>query len=212
VHKDEDAGMKELTIIAAAVGATCLLWWWLNWIDTKKQKVQAEEWERHRLSDDNVIKQQLEFEERLEQNVDLPDGVCGKQAFIYRNLVRTWFRVLIAKHQYDEPVAKNIKLDWLNYMYLLEHQRTTSFLSAETDDKERRETYAKEAWEQKLQYETIEDAFAASMGNHAIKQLQQIRQRKHSAFDRPGRNIAPVGFQYFPASFNPYSEKLIADK
>src|ERR1700730_1407085 len=99
-------------IVIAAIGVICLLWW-IEKNDAKKQKERLEEFERDRFSDESVLKAQLEFEKRLEENVDLPDGIRCKRAFIYRNLMTKWFRALIAANRYDEAMSKQIKSDWL---------------------------------------------------------------------------------------------------
>jgi hypothetical protein len=113
---------------------------------------------------------------------------------------------------HDEVKSKKIKADWSNYMDLLEAQSMAAFLSLEHSSAEKRDSYEQQAQEEKKQYELIENAFAASMGNDAIKELQQIKQRKYDAFDRSGKNIAPIGYHYFPTSFTPYTEELVVDK
>ena len=42
-----------------------------NAAETRKQ--QSEEWERQRLSDENVLKAKADFAKHLEEEVDLPD-------------------------------------------------------------------------------------------------------------------------------------------
>ncbi len=197
-------------IVIAVVGVVCLFWWQKT-NETRKQE-RLEEYERNKLSDESVLKAQLEFEKRLDENVDLPDGIRGKRAFIYRNLMAKWFNRLIAANRYDEPMSKKIKSDWMNYLYLIEHQETTNFLSMESSDEGKRSHYSKEAWEEKKQYEMIEDGFATAIGKEAIEELRQIRQKSYDVFDRPGRDIAPAGYYYFPASLRPYTEKLMPDK
>jgi hypothetical protein len=191
-------------IFVLAIGAACLFWW--HKTNETKNRERLEEYERNKLSDESVLKAQLEFEKRLGENIDLPDGIRGKTAFIYCNLMTKWFSSLIAANRYDKAMCKKLKSDWLEYLYLLEHQQTSNFLSLESSDE------TKEAWEERKRYEMIEDGFAAAVGKEAIEELRQVRERSHDAFDRPGRNIAPAGYHYFPASIRPYTEKLVPDK
>jgi hypothetical protein len=197
-------------IVIAVIGVVCLFWWQKT-NETKKRE-RLEEFERNKLSDESVLKAQLEFERRLEENVDLPDGIRGKTAFIYRNLMTKWFSGLIATNRYDEAMCKKLNSDWLEYLYLLEHQQTSNLLSLESSDQSKRASYLQEAWEGRKRYEMIEDGFSAAIGKKATEELRQIREMKYDAFDRSGRNAAPVGYHYFPASIRPYTEKLVPDK
>jgi hypothetical protein len=77
--------------------------------------------------------------------------------------------------------------------------------SNDQDDKEARKRFI-----------TIEDGFAAAMGEEAIKQLQEVRSREDNAFDKSGAmarigyyydwrgKLAPIGYQYF-------GEELLSD-
>jgi hypothetical protein len=175
----------------------------------EKAKQRSDEWERQRFSDEGVVKSQDEFEQRLNENADLPDGICWQQAYTYRHLMSKWFASLIAKYRYDDVMSKKIKIDWLDYLDLLESQSRTSFLSGESSDEKKQEAYGAEAWQMRQQYMAIEDGFAAATGEDAIKELAQVRAADHDSFDRSGRKpIAPKGFRYFPVSFHPYEEEL----
>lgn len=48
-----------------------------------KKALLFEEYDKANLSDEAIAKVQTEFEKRLEENADLPDGIRGKEAFIY---------------------------------------------------------------------------------------------------------------------------------
>jgi hypothetical protein len=181
-----------------------MAWWWKS-----KRQQQSEEWERQRLSDEGVLKSQVEFEQRLNENADLPDGIRWQEAYTYRHLMSKWFASLIAKYRYDDVMSKKIKTDLLDYLNLLETHSSTSFLSGESSDEKKRDTYGAEAWHMRQQYMAIEDGFAAAMGEEAIKELAQVRVAEHGSFDRSGRKpIAPEGFRYFPVSYHPYNEEL----
>jgi len=181
-----------------------MAWWWKS-----KRQQQSEEWERRRLSDKGVLKSQAEFEQRLNDNADLPDGIVWQKAYTYRHLMSKWFASLIAKYRYDDVMSKKIKTDWLNYLDLLESQSTTNFLAGESSNEKKQEAYGAEAWQMRQQYMAIEDGFAAAMGEEAIKELTRVRAAGHGSFDRSGRKpIAPEGFRYSPVSLHPYDEEL----
>jgi hypothetical protein len=76
-----------------------------------------------RLSDENVLKAQSEFEQRLDENASLPDGIVCQQAYTYRHLMRKWFATLIAQHRYDNVMSEKLKTNWLSYLDLLERQK-----------------------------------------------------------------------------------------
>ena len=174
---------------------------------TRKQ--QSEEWERQRLSDEIVLKAKADFEKHLEEEVDLPDGIRWRKAYIYRHLMSKWSDSLIAKYRYDEPMSNKIRSDWLSYVYLLESESRSSFLSAEATDAKKQERYGQDAWLERKQYLAIEDAFAAAIGNEAIEELKRVREAPHDAFDRLGRKpMAPIGYLYVPVSLHPYDEDL----
>src|SRR6516164_46359 len=115
--------------------------------DTIKQ-----ESERNRLTDDNVLKAMADFEMRLDENADLPDGIGWRKAYIYRHLMSTWFDSLIAKYHYDESISANIRSDWLSYMYLLESESKSSFRSFETINANDKESYEQTASLERKQY------------------------------------------------------------
>ena len=184
--------------------------WWLNKQRDKKDELQFAEYEKEKLSDESVLKQQSEFEEDLENSIDLPDGIRGKEAYIYWNLMRGWFGTLLAQNHYDESKSTIVKKDILSYMYLLKERRTKGYLSLELEDKEKCERYSKDADEAYKQIELIENAVAASIGIEAIESLEHARSCSFDSFDRTGmKPIAPEGFKYFPKTFSPYSEECI---
>jgi hypothetical protein len=98
--------MEAIILFAIIFGGVAVL---VFWGTREKEKRQSDEWERQRLSDENVLKLQAAFEERLDDNADLPDGIRWQKAYIYRHLMSKWFSVLIAKHRYDEAMSKKIE-------------------------------------------------------------------------------------------------------
>jgi hypothetical protein len=178
-----------------------------NESDTRKQ--QSEESDRNRLNDENILKAKADFEIRLDENADLPDGIGWRQAYIYRNLMSKWFDSLIAKYRYDESMSKKLSADWLSYMYLLESESKSSLLSFEKINANEKESYEQTAWLERKQYVAIENGFAAAIGNEAIEELRRVREAPIGAFDRSGRKpMAPIGYSYVPVSLHPYGEDL----
>jgi hypothetical protein len=201
--------MNSVAIAAILVVAVFVLFRWMDWMENQRTKQQSEEWERRRLSEENVLKAKTAFEHRLNENADLPDGIVSRKAYIYRHLMSKWFDILIAKYRYDEPMSTKLRSDWLTYMGLLESQSTSSFLWLEARDETKRDTYGEEADLERKQYVAIEDAFAAAIGSEAMEELQRAREAPPEAFDRSGKNpMAPVGYKYVLVSRRPYDEEL----
>jgi hypothetical protein len=148
------------------------------------------------LVEKNLSKAQLDFE-RQYLDTDLPNSVRRREAYLYRNLMSKWFSALIGKFRYDESVAsKQIRADWLEYLRLLEHEADLIYWRGETDSEEKARRYDQEIQETRSRCVRIEEAFAAKIGQGATEQLQKVRDRKESAFDRLGNNMAPIGYRY----------------
>jgi hypothetical protein len=183
--------------------------WMSNPKKSNTREQDSEESERNRLSDEYVLKAKADFEMRLDENVDLPDGIGWRKAYVYRNLMSKWFDSLIAKYRYDETISTNIKSDWLEYMYLLESESTSRFLSFGSINANDKESYEQTARLEYKQYVAIEDGFAGAIGNEAIEELRRVREAPHDAFDRSGRKpMASIGYSYVPVSLRPYDEEL----
>jgi hypothetical protein len=198
-------------VVFLSIGLVLLLMW-PSKTQQKKEIQQPEEWERKRLSDENVLKAQSEFERRLDENASLPDGIVWRKAYTYRHLMRKWFAALIAQHRYDDAMSSKLKTDWLDYLYLLERENSVSFLSDEATDENKREVYGRESWQTRQQYMAIEDGFSAAIAKEATAELQRVRAAAHGSFDRSGiKPMAPEGFRYFPVSLHPYDEELKRD-
>ena len=171
-----------LMFVAIGVNGIC---WLLAKQSAKAQYQLLEEAEKHRFSDDNVLKEQLYFERRLNENSDLPDAIGWREAYIYRHLMSKWFGQLIGKYRHNKVKARRIRADWLMYMYLLEEQSMSVFLGVESENQGKGHSFYEDAWEERKSYQAIENAFAAAIGNEAIEQLRQVREREHNAFDWP---------------------------
>jgi hypothetical protein len=154
------AASFSLTLLASTAQAQSFKEKSKNESDTRKQ--QSEEWERNRLSDESVLKVKADFEMRLDENADLPDGIGWRKAYIYRNLMSKWFDSLIVKYHYDESMSTKIRSDWLSYMYFLESESKSSFLSFKTISANEKESYEQTAWLECKQYVAIEDGFAGN--------------------------------------------------
>jgi hypothetical protein len=126
--------IEQVLLIVCAVAILLYILWKVDQNREHKQKLLSAEWEKQRLSDEGIAKAQAEFEKRLEENIDLPDGIRWRDAFIYRNLMRTWFASLLASSRYTATASDKLKSDWLDYMNLMEERATLNFISAETDD------------------------------------------------------------------------------
>jgi hypothetical protein len=200
--------MEQVLLIVCAVAILGYILWRVDLHREHKERLQFAEHEKQRLSDEA----QVEFEQRLEANVDLPDGIRWRAAFIYWHLMRKWFANLLASARYTGASDK-LKSDWLEYMALMEERATVDFLWRESSDEEKSDKYGEEAEEARRKITVIEDAMAAAVGQEAVAQLEAARNASHNAFDRSGKKpMAPAGFRYFPTSIRPYVEELKQDK
>ena len=145
---------------------------------TEYQEKQSAEYERDHFSEENVLQEQLRFEKRLEDNLDLPDGVHGREAHIYKALMSKWFAVLAAKHRDDESMLKKLRSDWLRYMHLLEHHSTIVVFATQSSSM-KRSAYDRDASKTRKDYMAIEDALAKEIGKDAVEELQEVRASAH---------------------------------
>jgi hypothetical protein len=168
----------------------------------EKTKQQPKELDHKKLSDENVVTGQAEFERHLDESADLPYGIHGRKAYIYRKLMSKWFETLTTQRRYDEPMAHKIKSDWLSYMKLLESQSTSNLEAGTEIGRDGRR-----ALEEYNQCTAIKNAFAAAVGNEAIDELRRVRDAPLGGFDRSGRKpMAPMGYRYAPVSFTPIAK------
>lgn len=191
--------MELLIVCAIAI----LLYFWLKVVVTR-------EYAKRRVSDEAVIKAQTEFERQLETNIDLPDGIRGRDAFIYWQLMRKWFASRHASSRHAATESDKIKSDWLDYMHLMEERAILRFLSLGTENEEKRKAYDEEAIEVSRKITMIEDGMAAAVGQEAVAQLEDARRRPHDAFDRKADGFYRLSL--FSTSIKPCVEKLVPDK
>jgi hypothetical protein len=112
--------MEQVLLIVCAVAILGYILWRVDLHREQKRKLLSDEWETRRLSGEAVIQAQTEFEQRLEINIDLPDAVRWRAAFIYWQLMRKWFAKLLASSRYNTGISDKLKSDWLDYMQLME--------------------------------------------------------------------------------------------
>jgi len=177
------------------------VWWFSFRVDRNTAGTNA-------LTEQELARLQMDFERRLANECDLPDGIRGRDAYIYWNLMCNWFDKLIAANRYDDEYTKKLRSDWYEYIQLLPQAKSARFLALETSNEVKASDYDQEAGSASRSIELIQNAFAAAIGADAIDQLLEIRSRDADAFDRSGRRpIAPIGHHYFPVSINPYIEE-----
>jgi hypothetical protein len=201
--------MQHVLLIACGTGILLYFLWKVDLHRERNLKLLSHEYAKTRLSDEAVIKAQTEFERRLETNIDLPDGIRRRDAFIYLHFMRKWFASLLASSRCTATASK-IKSDWLDYMQLMEERAILCFLSL-TEDEEKRKVYYEEAIEVSKKITMVEDGMAAAVGQEAIAQLEDARRRPHDAFDCKADG-SPIGYCSFPTSIQPFVEKLVVDK
>lgn len=197
--------MEYLLIIFATVAMAV---WWLKFRASRKTTNVPNVAGTRSLSEQELVQIQTEFEHRLANDFDLPDGIRGREAYIYWNLMRIWFDRLIAANRYDDEYAKKLRRDWCEYIQLLPRAKTARFLAVETNDEAKASIYEQETESASRSIELIQNAFAAAIGIEAIEALQEVRSRDADVFDRSGRRpMAPTGHHYFPVSISPYVEE-----
>jgi hypothetical protein len=87
-------------LIPAAVVAFLVFAWLSDRKSEQRQARQLAEADIYRTSDEYVAKQQVSFEERMAQGVEigLPDALTGQQIYVYRRLMREWYDKLVAQN------------------------------------------------------------------------------------------------------------------
>ena len=179
--------MNNYTLLGIVLIGLFFLWAW-DLRQKEQQAKQRAEAEERGTSEEYVIQQQMTFEKRLHDGVEigLPVAVRGRSAHIYRYLMRGWFNKLAAQSRYDQPKLRKLRKDWLIYMEMLETSRTNNFLSVESRDQAARETHGRQAEKEKVQLAAIEDAFAEGIGPEAVEKLREIRARTWDSFSDEG--------------------------
>lgn len=147
------------------------------------------------ISEETVYERQHDLEKKFEETY-LPDRIRRNDIYIYRNLMSQWFIELSAKYRYDEKMTQQLRRDFMDYMYTIEHWPTAQYLSFELEeDDESKESYKKEARTLGQQSYVIENSFAMAMGDGAIEKLEKARNLGFSQLNANGQ-LAPKGFIY----------------
>lgn len=197
--------MEYLLLIFATVAIAV---WWFRLRAGRNTDIDLNTAGAIPLSEQELARLQADFERRLANDYDLPDGIRGRDAYIYWSLMRNWFDRLIAANRYDDEYVKKLRHDWCEYIQLLPRAKTARFLALETNDEAKASAYDQEAELASRSIELIQNAFAAAIGAEAMVELREIRSRDADVFDRSGRRpMAPTGHHYFPVSISPYIEE-----
>lgn len=192
-----------IVVLAVIIG---IIWWFKQHTNYGTVNASTSD-DKNAVSDTELTLLQTNFERRLIEEQDLPNGIRGKQAYIYWNLMRNWFAQLNAAYRYDAK-ALQLRIDWFDYIDLIHRTSTSRYLALESDNEDEAAAYYKDVKLSSQRIEFIENAYAVAIGVEAIEDLHKVKNREAGAFDRSGTQpIAPIGHHYFPVSLNPYVEK-----
>jgi hypothetical protein len=181
-----------MTILWTAIGlAICAVLFFL-WRQKRQEDLEWSNFKQSRFTAEGVAGTQRAYEEHLLEEVDLPSGVHGRALYIYRELMRVWFAKLAVARQDDEPALKKLRIEWLDYMRMID-TRETAHLIANVEEKSgetNRARDAREIDEITKQIAAIEDRFAGEIGVEAVDRLRQVRARRDDDFSRHGELAA----------------------
>ena len=146
-----------------------------------------------KITEERTLEFQTKFENRL-RDVYLPDAISGKEIYIYKNLMNVWYEKLSAEKRYDLSVIQKQRGDWLEYMDALKDKSTYEYLSSESTEKEKAESYRNDCAIASKKVFAIEEAFASAVGDDAVRELARIRALDASVFSKEGE-LVPEGFE-----------------
>jgi hypothetical protein len=176
-----------------------ILWvWWFGkrWHQSNEDStpLRAEFVEiKNDITEDHVLEVQTKFEKRL-QDIYLPDAIKGKEIYIYKNLIGVWYGKLTAENRYDDAMVQKFRGDWILYMDALRDKSAYEYLSSESVELEKQDSYKDDSIIAGKKVSTIEEAFATLVGKEATDELARIRVLDDSAFSKQGELI-PEGFE-----------------
>lgn len=154
------------------------------------------------ITEEAVFKAEAYFDRKIREEIDFPDAIYGYPIFVYKNLMRQWYKELSGQNRYNDEMTQRLRSDWTDYMWSIERRATWWYLYSETPEEEiesdKAKSYIERAGIASEKIIAIEDGFAALVGKDALKELKRIRQIKEEnrfKFDRFG-NLAPEGFEY----------------
>lgn len=134
--------------------------------------------------------------EKISSNYDLPDGVRGRNVYIFQNFVIRNYDKIVAENKYNRYFDHN-KLDQeiVEYIRAMFDVEQCKFLWNEAKDPEKLKRYGSEVDELCAKKISIEDYFAVTSGGVEKSDLDNLRRRKGNSFSKRGK-IAQMG-QYF---------------
>jgi hypothetical protein len=162
------------------------------------KKINAYDSDSLEITDAILFECQKIFEKKLQDEIDFPDAIRGKDIYIYRNLMNVWFEKLSAKNRYDTEMTQKLRKDWIDYMQALEDRSTHNYLSFEfydENDNTKSDGYRERCYLDNRKICFIEDAFTSEIGKDAVKELANIRAMDDEHFSRKGEK-SPNGFIY----------------
>ena len=86
-----------------------------------------------------------------------------------------WYVELSGKNHYNDKITQKIRRDWVDYMVAREKYATCGYLSCETDEQEKINSYVDRGRTASKKANEIENAFASSIGKEAVDELFSIR-------------------------------------
>lgn len=129
------------------------------------------------LKQESAVEIQKDFEEELEQTYT-PKGFGDREIYIYKNLMRPWYKELSDKNHYNDKITQKITKDWIEYMRALKESATCLVLyklNFEVDDEEKKNSFINDGRIARKKADEIEDFFASSIGKKAVDELSLIR-------------------------------------
>lgn len=155
------------------------------------------------ITEEQIFERERAFDQAIDEDIDLPDAIRGRDIYIFRKLMRKWFQKLASENRYKEELIQKLRRDWLDYMYLLKQHKTNWYFALESpapEDNFDPDKYREDAIIEGKKLLAIEEAFAAAIGKDAEKELSRIYNLDtHSfsefSFDKFG-NMAPRGSAY----------------
>ena len=141
-------------------------------------------WRSRHPADKQILNAQAALEKHLREYW-LPDHPGGKDAYIYKQLMRGWYEQIVAQSRYDKNRLRAIRVDWMEYIDLVQRNATNGFLHVTS-----KTPFEGRAYNNMLhgssRAEAIENAFAALIGNHATLLLNTVREKAFDDFDHEG--------------------------
>jgi hypothetical protein len=166
-------------------------------VSTESKKDEPQE----KITEEMIFKSEAYFENKLEEEIDFPDAIQGYPIYVYKNLMRPWYKKLSGENRYDDEMIQQLRSDWMDYMWSIGKSATSRYLYMETSeetDPEKSKSHYEKANIAHKKIVAIEDGFAALLGKDAINELKHIRdlhKENLRKFDKYG-NLAPEGFEY----------------